>query len=344
MIYGGMMSLYIDKKYVSLLSPRLKQFKQRGEFLWNFRCPVCGDSQKDKTKARGYIYKRKDRFSFMCHNCGTSMSLQHFLKAEDPHLYKEYLLEKFERSNTSNGIKVSDYVTKPTFNISSAPRSILLTDAQSIVGLSSHHPARKYLEDRKVPLANLYYAEDFKKFVQDLVPENTKQLYKEERIIIPFYDKDGNLLGVQGRAVGKSNIKYITIKTNEDNPKIFGWNTIDESKRIYVVEGPIDSLFLENCIATMDASLYHAATIIGLDKTYTFVYDNEPRNKQIVSNMKKTIDQGRDVCVWPNTIKEKDINEMILSGSSSSVIQHIIDTNTFSGLQATMKLNQWSKV
>ena len=338
------MSVYIDKKYVSLLAPKLSQFKQRGEFLWNFRCPVCGDSQKNKIKTRGYIYKKKERFGFMCHNCSTTMSLPKFIRYVDPSLYNEYQLESFVRSNTSNNVNVADFVTKPTFNIPSAPRSILLTDAQSINGLNPYHQARKYLEDRKVPLDNLYYTEDFAKFVKDLFPDNTKQLYKEERIVIPFYDKQGNLLGVQGRAIGQSKIKYITIKTDENTPKIFGWNGLDTSKTVYVVEGPIDSLFLVNCVATMDAALYTAPSVIGLDLDYTFVYDNEPRNKQIVTNMRKTIELGRKLCIWPDTIQQKDINEMVLAGMHPSEIQHIIDSNTHEGLIATMKMNQWSRV
>ena len=338
------MSVYIDKKYVSLLAPKLSQFKQRGEFLWNFRCPVCGDSQKNKIKTRGYIYKKKERFGFMCHNCSTTMSLPKFIRYVDPSLYNEYQLESFVRSNTSNNVNVADFVTKPTFNIPSAPRSILLTDAQSINGLNPYHSARKYLEDRKVPLDNLYYTEDFAKFVKDLFPDNTKQLYKEERIVIPFYDKQGNLLGVQGRAIGQSKIKYITIKTDENTPKIFGWNGLDTSKTVYVVEGPIDSLFLDNCVATMDAALYTAPSVIGLDLDYTFVYDNEPRNKQIVTNMRKTIELGRKLCIWPDTIQQKDINEMVLAGMHPSEIQHIIDSNTHEGLIATMKMNQWSRV
>lgn len=338
------MSVYVDKKYVSLLSPKLKQFKQRGEFLWNFRCPVCGDSHKDKLKARGYIYKRKEHFSFMCHNCGSAMSLPKFIKYVDPHLYSEYQLESFVQSNTSNSVNVADYVTKPTFNVPEAPRSIHLTDAESINGLGQYHPARQYLDNRKVPTDNLYYVEDFASFIKNLFPGCTKTLYKEPRIIIPFYDKNGILLGVQGRSIGVSKIKYITIKSDESSPKIFGWNKIDVSKNIYVVEGPIDSLFLYNAVASMDANLMAASHIIGLDKTYIFVYDNEPRNKQIVSNMRKTIEAGHKICVWPDHIKEKDINEMILAGMNSSQIQHIIDTNTHEGIIATMKMNQWEKI
>lgn len=274
----------------------------------------------------------------MCHNCGTSTSFVKFMKQEDPHLYKEYLLEKFERSNTETKVDVSEFITTPVFNI---PKTINLPPVQV---LSEDHPAKLYLKHRQVPLDGLFYASNFKEFVQELIPENTKQLYKEPRIIIPFYDKDGILLGIQGRAIGPSNIKYITMKVHEDAPKIFGWNKVDTTKRIYVVEGPLDSLFLHNAVATMDAALYHVSGILGLDSKYTFVYDNEPRNKQIVSNMRKTIQHGHDICIWPDTIKEKDVNEMVLSGLSPSVLQHIIDINTHNGLHATMNLNQWSRI
>jgi hypothetical protein len=332
------MSVYIDKKYISLLSPKLRNFKQKGEFLWNFSCNICGDSHKNKLKARGYIYKRKDAFFFMCHNCGASTSFVNFMKKEDPHLYKEYLLEKFERSNTETKVDVSDFITTPVFN---TPKTINLPPVQV---LPEDHPAKLYLKHRQVPLEGLFYASDFKEFIQELIPENTKELYKEDRIVIPFYDKDGILQGVQGRAIGPSKIKYITIKISEDCVKLFGWNKVDLKKRIYVVEGPIDSLFLGNCIATMDAALYKAAAVVGLDYQYTFVYDNEPRNKQIVSNMRKTIQQGFDICIWPDTIREKDINEMVLSGLPAATLQHIIDIHTHNGIHATMNLNQWSKL
>jgi hypothetical protein len=333
------MSVYIDKKYIALLAPKLSQFKQRGEFLWNFRCPVCGDSQKNKIKTRGYIYKRKDHFGFMCHNCSTTMGLGKFIRYVDPSLYNEYQLESFVQSNTSVKVDVQDFVTKPVFK----PK-IVETNLPELISLHKEHSARRYMEDRKIPLKRLYYAEDFAHYINSVFPDNTKQLYKEARIVIPFYDREGNLLGVQGRAIGQSKIKYITIKANEDTPKIFGWDGLDTSKTVYVVEGPLDSLFLSNCVATMDAALYTAPATIGLDYDYVFVYDNEPRNKQIVSNMRKTIELGRKCCIWPDTIQQKDINDMVISGLHPSQIQHIIDSNTFEGLMATMKMNQWSKV
>jgi hypothetical protein len=333
------MSVYVDKKYISLLSPKLSQFKQRGEFLWNFRCPVCGDSHKDKLKARGYIYKRKEHFGFMCHNCGSTMGLSKFIKYVDPHLYTEYQLESFVQSNTTNTkVDVNQFITKPVFKTNT-----LSNDLVPLKSLPSNFAARKYIEDRKVPLKDLYYTSDFADYIKNQFPENDKVLYKEPRIVIPFYDKDGNLLGVQGRSIGQSKIKYITIKSSEEAPKIFGWNNIDTSKRVYVVEGPIDSLFLENGVATMDANLTHIVPILGIDKDYTFVYDNEPRNKDIIRYMRKSISLGYNICVWPEHIRQKDINEMILAGKSPASIQHIIDTNTHNGIMATMKMNQWSK-
>jgi|688.fasta_scaffold10511_18 transcription elongation factor Elf1 len=346
------MSVYIDKKYISLLAPKLTQFKQRGEFLWNFRCPVCGDSQKDKIKARGYIYKRKENFGFMCHNCGSTMKLNKFIKYVDPALYNEYQLETFVKANTEPKVDVKQFVTRPVFNIPVPPPRIVSTnnnfyELDGIIPchtLDPKNPAKRYLKERQVPLGKLFYTDDFAQFVKTYFPNVDKQLYKEARIVIPFFNKDGFLIGVQGRAIGPSKIKYITIKIDDSVPKIFGWDRLDPLQTVYVVEGPIDSLFLTNSVATMDAALYTAPSVIGLDKDYVFVYDNEPRNKQIVSNMRKTIDMGRKICVWPSYIKEKDINEMVLVNMHPSEIQHIIDRNTHEGIMATMKLNQWSRI
>lgn len=341
------MSVYIDKKYISLLSPKLRNFKQRGEFLWNFSCPVCGDSQKDKLKARGYIYKRKEHFGFMCHNCGSAMGLQKFLKYLDPMLYNEYQLESFVQTNKEEPkVDVEQFRTKPEFKKiyhRDSADALFNAGAVRIKTFPPEFHARKYLEDRKIPLADLWYTSDFSELVKNLFPENTKQLYKEARIVLPFCDREDRLLGIQGRAIGQSKIKYITIKADETLPKIFGWNRIDPSKTVYVVEGPLDSLFIDNCVATMDATLYTAPSIIGLDSDFVFVYDAEKRNKQIVSNMRKTIAMGFKICIWPDDIIGKDINEMVLAGMHPSVIQHIIDENTHEGLIATMKMNQWEK-
>jgi transcription elongation factor Elf1 len=335
------MSLYIDKKYISLLAPKLDKFRQKSEYLWNFRCPVCGDSQKNKLKMRGYIYRRKSDLFFTCHNCGTGHSFGNLLKMVDRSLYSQYQMERFKNESAGNTAKpdFSTLMEKPVFNIQ---KKINLPTIES---LPITHAAKGYVKDRFIPKerwSDLYYAEDFDLFVKDIFPEYDKKLYAEPRLVIPFYDEKNILLGFQGRALVNSKVKYITIKLSDDNLKVYGLDRVDKSKKIYVVEGPIDSMFLQNSLAMMDASLYNVISTVG-NYDYTFVFDNEPRNKDVCKHMQKAITMGKSVCIWPKHLDMKDINEMILRGYSPAVIQGIIDSNTFSLLKAQLEFGSWSK-
>ena len=335
------MSLYIDKKYISLLAPKLDKFRQKSEYLWNFRCPVCGDSQKNKLKMRGYIYRRKSDLFFTCHNCGTGHSFGNLLKMVDRSLYSQYQMERFKNESAGNTAKpdFSMVMEKPVFNIQ---KKINLPTIES---LPISHAARGYVKDRFIPKerwSDLYYAEDFDLFVKDIFPDYDKKLYAEPRLVIPFYDEKNILLGFQGRALVNSKVKYITIKLSDDNLKVYGLDRVDKTKKIYVVEGPIDSMFLQNSLAMMDASLYNVISTVG-NYDYTFVFDNEPRNKDVCKHMQKAITMGKSVCIWPKHLDMKDINEMILRGYSPAVIQGIIDSNTFSLLKAQLEFGSWSK-
>lgn len=335
------MSLYIDKKYISLLAPKLDKFRQKSEYLWNFRCPVCGDSQKNKLKMRGYIYRRKSDLFFTCHNCGTGHSFGNLLKMVDRSLYSQYQMERFKNESAGNTAKpdFSMLMEKPVFN---TQKKINLPNIES---LPITHTARGYVKDRFIPKerwSDLYYAEDFDLFVKDIFPEYDKKLYAEPRLVIPFYDEKNILLGFQGRALVNSKVKYITIKLSDDNLKVYGLDRVDKTKKIYVVEGPIDSMFLQNSLAMMDASLYNVISTVG-NYDYTFVFDNEPRNKDVCKHMQKTIAMGKSICIWPKHLDMKDINEMILRGYSPAVIQGIIDSNTFSLLKAQLEFGSWSK-
>lgn len=337
------MSVYIDRKYVSLISTKLDKFAQKKDYLWVFRCPLCGDSKKNKTKTRGYFYRKKSNISFMCHNCGASMSLGNFIKTIDPHLFSEYQMERYKEESHSN-------VARPDFSWAKEKPVFAKTDSIDLPKLSElddTHPAKLYALQRKLPRLNeLYYADDFKSFAVSMFPETSsgiKKLFdKDQRIVIPFYDTENTLLGVQGRTISKSKIRYITLKVAEDCQKVFGLNKVDFSKTIYVVEGPLDSLFLDNCIAPMDAALYSVIQTVG-DYDYVFVFDNEARNKEIVKHMSKAVKTGKKICVWPATIKSKDINDMILSGMTSDQIKSIIDSNTFSDLKAQLQLQLYKK-
>lgn len=119
------------------------------------------------------------------------------------------------------------------------------------------------------------------------------------------------------------------------------WFAVKFNKKYYVVEGPIDSLFLDNCVAMAGAD----GNASGLDylENAVFVFDNEPRNKEIVSRMERCIDRGYKVCIWPENVLDKDINDMVLSGIDPVNLQMVIDQNTFENLEAKLKLSYWRK-
>jgi len=336
------MSVFIDRAFLLRISPKLQRFTQKKDDLYNFRCPLCGDSQKNKTKSRGYVYRKKNDYFYMCHNCGASTSFYNFLDKVDPTLIKEYALERYKNGdNNKSDHKTPDFeefkTEKPIFK-----KSLGLPTIQS---LPEAHFAKVYVQSRRIPEtfhSQLYYAEDFAAFIQSLGIE--KELHKEDkRLVIPFYDKEKNLIAIQGRALGESKLRYITIKLHEDNHKVFGMDRINEDETIYVVEGPIDSMFLENAVATADSNLESISSIYDKSKV-TLVFDNEPRNKEIIKKIDEAIEKHYHVVIWPEMIESKDINDMILDGFSPDEIQDIISKYTFVNLRAKAELVNWKKV
>ena len=103
-------------------------------------------------------------------------------------------------------------------------------------------------------------------------------------------------------------------------------------------------MFLPNGVATlgMDDSMELPATFDG--KRVVFVIDNQPRNKDVVNNIQGLIDNKFNVVIWPKVVKEKDINDIILSGKTSEQVVALLNANTYTGLQAQLKLNDWKKV
>ena len=87
------MPLYIDTKYINLVSPRLERFHWKKTSLAVCRCPVCGDSSKTKSKVRFYFYEKGGEFFVRCHNCDYSTTLGGFLKRMDGNLHRQYCFE-----------------------------------------------------------------------------------------------------------------------------------------------------------------------------------------------------------------------------------------------------------
>ena len=319
----------VDSKYIGLVSSRLQKFKRVKSNLYNFRCPICGDSQKHKNKARGYLYDVKNNTNFKCHNCGASMSLNNFLKQVDPVLHKSYSLEKFKEGHTGRNFVVDE----PVFKFE-APKFKQKMDLPKAI---ENPKACGYLMARQLDPSKFYYAKNFKKFVNKLKPTFEDDTYDEERIIIPLY-YEKNLIGFQGRSLGPSKVKYITVMLDDDAPKIYGLDNIKRDAPVYVTEGPFDSTFIPNAIAMCGADA--DVSRWGIDNP-VWIYDNEPRNREITNRISKTIDAGHSVVIWPSDIDDKDINDMVMSGKD---VQSVIESNIYSGLEAKLKFTTWKKI
>jgi hypothetical protein len=321
----------IDSKYIGLLSSRLPKFKRVKVDLFTFRCPICGDSQKNKNKTRGYIYTVKNNTNFKCHNCGASLSFNNFLKHIDPTLHKQYTLEKFKEGHTGKNFVVEEpkfEFKKPTFK-----KRLDLPKA------SENPISKEYLEKRLLNPDKFYFADKFQSWVNTQKPTFNNIIRDESRIVIPLHTRDGQIFGFQGRAIGASKVKYITVILDESVPKVYGLHEVSTEKRIYVTEGPFDSTFVQNAIAMCGSDINLDSLNLGDDIVY--VLDNEPRNKEICNRISKLIDSGKSVIVWPKAVQQKDINDMILSGLS---IMDVLKSNTYKGLEAKIKFNEWKKV
>ena len=323
---------HIDSKFINLLSPKLDRFKRVKPDLYNFRCPICGDSKKNKSKARGYLYAKKADVNYKCHNCGVSLTFSNLLKHVDPVMHKQYVFERFKDGKTGRATVVEE----PKFNFE-PPKFKKKLDLPNAM---TSPEACGYLMGRRLDPAKFYYTDEFKKWVNSRkeVFESTK--HDEPRIVIPlYYQKD--LIGIQGRSLDFRNpksVKYITVMFDDNAPKIFGLDNIKLDEPVYVTEGPFDSTFIRNsvamCGADADVSNWGISNPI-------WIYDNEPRNREIVNRIGNTIDRGDSVVIWPSGIEEKDINDMVMCGLD---VQSVVESNIYSGLEAQLKFNTWKKI
>ena len=318
--------LHIDRKYLMLLSPRLEKFKRVREDLYNFRCPYCGDSAKLKNKARGYFYRKKVDMFYRCHNCGMGTTFSKVLQWIDADLYREFVLERYKDS-VPNTEQPEFKFDPPKFK----KKDPNLKDLIPINTLNADHPARQYVANRLIPeefYSDLFLCHKFSTWAKIQAEEHP-------RLVIPFRDETGEVVAAQGRAFGREQPKYLTIKFDESKPKIFGLDRLDLSETVYVVEGPLDSLFVDNCIAVAGSDFNDIPPCEAV-----IVMDNEPRNNEVVRTMEKLIAQDYSIVIWPDTVTHKDINDMVLANVD---VKTILENNTYQGLSAMMAIANWKK-
>jgi transcription elongation factor Elf1 len=358
------MSVYIDRKFLGFVSSKLEQFKEKKTDLYNFRCPYCGDSKKNKLKARGYVYRKSNDYFFVCHNCSKSTTFAKFLEHVDGTTYKQYILERYAAGETGYGtntkkpdfeqLKGNAYARlQSTLNNSrgdstqsqSLERTWRAYTHYSVANLPEEHYARAYIKKRKIPEKywdEILFIPKFRDFLDTEFPQHGKdEVPNDDRIVLFYTNEKGEITNVAGRALSDTKIRYVTVKIS-DEKKVFGLHRLRKQERIYVLEGQFDSYFVENSIASGDSNLGGVAAVLPELDT-VLVYDNEPRNKDIVKQIEKSIDKGHKVCLFPESVSGKDVNEMIQNGFTSDEIKSIIDNNTFSGLSAKLKFTHWKR-
>lgn len=339
--------LWIDQKYVGLISYKLRNFKKKKQNYWNFSCPICGDSKTNHTRARGFIYLYQNRLVYKCFNCGYTSNVGSLIKHLDPLLYNEYVLENYkETSNLRNDHINLKETTLSILEPETTIKDAVLDDLLCVSDLPNDHIAKQYVINRKLPedkWNKLYYTDKFKAWSNQFKHQFMNLDTDHPRLVIPFLNKHGKVFMYQGRAFGDEQPKYISVKLDESEAKVYGLDTVNYASRVYVVEGPVDSMFIPNSIAVGGAD-FDIPLVASIKSNVTLIPDNEPRNKEIVKMINKYITNGYSVCLWPDTVREKDINEMILAGRTVDQVMEIISSNTFSGITAQLKFGTWRKI
>lgn len=356
---GIIFVLYLDLKYLNFISCKLDGFTPKRDNVFTCRCPFCGDSQKDLKKKRGYIYSLNNSLRYFCHNCAANHSFYIFIELIDPFLFDQYRVELFKEKYGTTYIqkqKPEEVFEPPKIDIAKQLKerksleSIFYSICTPISDLPPDNPAVKYFNERKIPKiqsSRVFYIDDTLK-LKKLDP-NLDIKFGEERLVLPFFDKNNKLLGLTCRSLNKkSKLRYMMVNLT-DATQVFGLDKINPSKTIYAVEGPIDSLFLPNSIAVSGTAFGKIDSIlkelnIAPDQV-VLVIDNQPRNKEVTAIQSKLIDMGYTVVVWDiDDSLGKDINDLIIkSNFSIKEVHQIIKRCTTRGLEARMKFNQWKK-
>jgi len=335
------MSVYIDKKYINLISSMLPKFKWKKDNLANCRCPICGDSSKSKGKARGYFFVKNNNFFYKCHNCGIGYSVYNFLQHVAPSLCKEYSFERYvSGENRGNFPKPTLEVLYPV--VATKPSGYSF---QYLQDLPENHKAVSYVVGRKIPKDNwkdIGYTSDIQKLAVEFDEKYADVFGKEDRLVIVIRNKNG-ICGFQCRSFNpkiKKGLKYFTIK-HDGGHCYYGMDSVDSTKSFYVLEGPINSMFVENSIATLGSSNFIQVQEKINDEHAIYVLDNEPFKAETLKIMDRLIEMGKSVCIFPENIKQKDLNDMALSGID---VKKLIDENTYNGLSARLVFNKWKKM
>lgn len=278
---------------------------------YNLKCPICGDSKIKESKKRGWILTDKSPFVYYCFNCGTSISFKNFLKQTNIYLYEEYqkdlkaVLFQPKITKLPKETKQSIKETNISLKFSKLSPKIFSSVTESEIHL-------EYLKSRKIPdsvISRLVY------------PKNPiSNFLNSNFVIFPFYYKNTDFVyGFQGRSIFN---KKFFIYVKEGFSKIYNQFNVDYSKDVYVFESIIDSLYVPNSIAMLGAELSEDFLKTHNKENLIFVFDNDSTGK---IKTKKYLQKGFKCFIYPNNIKEKDFNEIVIRNENVNIINNLKD-------------------
>jgi hypothetical protein len=333
------MNLSDQESLIHDMSPFLDKFKKKRNGLNEMRCPLCGDSKKSKYKTRGNIFLFKGSYIYKCHNCGVSLSLFTFAKMCFPDIFSRHCFSFFSSQKEEEEIN--------SLFSEAEKKKILSSSFPFLLPYSSSEKAKAYIKERKIPrdkCSDVLFIEDLNLLISAFPDSGYNQIsHVSPRLVFPIHSKDSSLVGFVTRAIEKNDpIRYYNIKVSPDGVLLSGQRTIDHSKRVYITEGHIDSLFLDNGMGACSSGFRGGIEFCKKNKLdYTLVFDNEPRNSQIKSNIEKYIDEGESIVIFSSfPFKGKDLNRMILLNEGIN-IQEEIKKRTYQGLLAKLEFNRW---
>lgn len=357
------MTLWVDIKYAEIIGARSFEgfrVQKRNPFQANFRCPHCGDSQTNKRKKRGFILEASDHahLMMMCHNCGYSGSFGPSLRKLDPLLHREYVLERLKEQGIVPGARetIRHELNAPNFKpditkFGKTRTAAFFTSkpgALKVSSLPADHPVKQYVNQRQIPASEhhrLYVVPNFKKWVNSFVEEGKFESEKDgPRLVLALSDQESRVFGITGRALLKNQEpRYLTVMMNKNATKVFGLDRISLEHDIFVVEGPIDSLFLPNALAMAGTDVDLRDMIPA--QQLIMAYDNEPRNPEVVAKMEKAVGRGMRVVVWPESVHGlKDVNDMVQKGGLDPLEVHaIMRGHTYKSLSARLAIAKWRR-
>lgn len=338
---------YVEQKYVRLVSVYLQGWKHVGPDLYRFRCPFCGDSDKNKNKARGYFFALDDDAMFKCHNCQLTFGIGKFLAEIAPQLAGEYRFERF-----TNGHKRAEkeeteqkFVTNTQTKLKRT--SAVLQTCTRLLDLPEDHYAREYIDGRMIPghhQRKLYYIEDVTQMTAKISGYEDRELPAKPAIVIPFFDEEGVLMYLQCRFFS-GGMRYLTFQVEEDGIKVWGLDRIDWNKPVYICEGPFDAMFVDNCIAVAGVSILSIVPMVEskAKKGTVLIFDKDyVVNKDVYTQLCTAVKQQYSVVMYDQFFKHKDINDQIQHGGwDQAHLMEYFKGRTRKGLSAQMELTKF---